>query len=830
MNKLLNIILTNPKKTCSFFVFISLISLILISNLIINTSTDSLINENLDFKKNQKKLKDSFKVLNNNILIRIKGENYDEVKFASEEFVKKLNDSDGVSFIFSPNLDKNLKKNFFLFLNDIEKDNLIQKIYESQPFLSQINNHENKLEGLNNILELSLKSDSKEDKDSFANIFKIFNESLSLKKKVEWTNILSSQKNEFFILFGLSEEFLEKNSFKVIYDSLISFKSDQSPDILVDYTGGLLIDYEEVASVSSGASFSGLLSFVLVAILLWIAFKDLYLLFSIVLTIILGLVITLGITTLVIGSLNLISVAFAVLFIGLSVDYGIQICSRIKEKNFLKHETIKEKTKIIESIGKILFIASIPSVVGFLSFIPTDYVGLSELGIISAIGLLVGLILNTFFLPSLIGLFLKKKKIGFVELNSNLYENLLINNKNKILIIFFIIVFYSSFNLSKITFDSDALNLKDQELQSVKLAKELIENNPTSDYIASVIFTEKELKSFKYDHPIFQNDIVSGYFSYEKIFEKYESEDLDYLKFLLSNKKFEKPSDGSDQKARFSLLLDKYIQGDFGQVSVNAKQLKDNISLFQSDKISYLEIEEIFFEKFDDLISDFLNLGSIPDNLSSEIPENFSNRYISDNNLYRVEIFPSRGLSKPEDLKEFVSTIETFFPEASGMPIVQFNAGKIVISSFKQALIISLFFLILFLFLIFRKVNYVFVCISSLVCAFILTIFFMIVLKLNFNFANMIAIPLLFSLGVSYPIYFLKRFDELGDFKKLFSSNTPLAILFSGLTTIFSFSTLFFSSHNGTSSMGLLLFISLSNTLITSLILLPIFIKIFRIK
>ena len=183
MNKLLNKVLTNPKKTCFLFFFISLISLTLVSNLKINTSTDSLINENLDFKKNQKKLKDSFKVLNNNILVRIKGENYNEVKLASEEFVKKLNDSDGVSFIFSPNLDKNLKKNFFLFLNDFEKDSLIQKIYESQPFLSQINNHQNKLEGLNKILELSLKSDSKEDKDSFSNIFKIFNESLLLKKK-----------------------------------------------------------------------------------------------------------------------------------------------------------------------------------------------------------------------------------------------------------------------------------------------------------------------------------------------------------------------------------------------------------------------------------------------------------------------------------------------------------------------------------------------------------------------------------------------------------------------------------------------------------------------
>ena len=200
-----------------------MISLTFTTNLKINTSTDSLINENLDFKKNQKKLKDSFKVLNNNILIRIKGEDYDEVKFATEKFVKKLNDSDGVSFIFSPNLDKNLKKNFFLFLNDFEKDNLIQRIYESQPFLSQINNHENKLEGLNNILELSLKSDSKEDKDGFADIFKIFNKSLS-SKKVEWTNILSSQKNEFFILFGLSEEFLDKIHLK-FYELLIDFLS-----------------------------------------------------------------------------------------------------------------------------------------------------------------------------------------------------------------------------------------------------------------------------------------------------------------------------------------------------------------------------------------------------------------------------------------------------------------------------------------------------------------------------------------------------------------------------------------------------------------------------
>ena len=830
MNKLLNIALSNPKITIFLFIFISFISLTLIPNLKINTSTDSLINKNLDFKKNQKKLKDSFKVLNNNILIRIKGENYNEVKFVSEKIVENLNNLDGISFIFSPNLDKDLKRNFFLFLNDSEKESMIQKLYDFQPFLSQINNHENKLEGFNNILDLSLKSDSKDNKKPFSNIFKIFNDSLLSKEKVNWSNILSSQDKEFFILFGLTEEFLKKKSFKLIYDLLSNFKFNQNSSIKVEYTGGLIIDYEEVESVSSGASFSGLLSVILVTILLWLAFKNVYLLFSIVLTIILGLIITLGITTLVIGSLNLISVAFAVLFIGLSVDYGIQVCSRIKEKNFLTNAIVKKKTKVINLIGKTLLIASIPSIFGFLSFITTDYVGLSELGIISAIGLIVGLILNIFFLPCLLVMIFKKKNYNFLDLNLNSYENFLFKNKNLILITFIIICIYSFFNLSKITFDSDALNLKDQNLQSVKLAKELIDNNPTSDYVASIILTQEELKKFKNDHPIFQNDIVSGYFSYDKIFEKYESEDLDYLKFLLSNKKFERPSDEVDQMERFKLLLDKYIQGDFGQVSLNAKLLKDNISLSQSNKSPNVEIEKLLFENFDDLILFVLNLGSIPKNLSSQIPQNFSQRYLSDKNLYRVEIFPSRDLSKPQDLKQFVSIIESFFPSATGMPIVQLNAGKIVVDSFKQALIISLIFLTVFLFFIFKNLYYVCICISSLVCAFILTIFFMIVLKINFNFANMIAIPLLFSLGVSYPIYFIKRFDEFGDFKKLFSSNTPSAILFSGLTTIFSFSTLYLSPHNGTSSMGLLLFVSLSNTLATSLILLPIFIKIFKVK
>ena len=128
------------------------------------------------------------------------------------------------------------------------------------------------------------------------------------------------------------------------------------------------------------------------------------------------------------------------------------------------------------------------------------------------------------------------------------------------------------------------------------------------------------------------------------------------------------------------------------------------------------------------------------------------------------------------------------------------------------------------------NITSVLLCIVSLLLASIFTVFIMIITGLNLNFANMIALPLLYSLGVSYPIYFMRRFFELGKVDKVILSNTPSAIFFSAATTTASFATLGMSSHNGTSSMGILLFISLLMTLLSSLVLLPLMIKFFNFE
>jgi predicted RND superfamily exporter protein len=108
-----------------------------------------------------------------------------------------------------------------------------------------------------------------------------------------------------------------------------------------------------------------------------------------------------------------------------------------------------------------------------------------------------------------------------------------------------------------------------------------------------------------------------------------------------------------------------------------------------------------------------------------------------------------------------------------------------------------------------------------LALALALTIAVMALLGMSFNFANVIALPLLLTLGVAFGIYLVLRHREAGSVAVLLASSTPRAVLFSALTTLVSFASLMASSHRGTSGMGALLAICLSLALVCTLIVLP---------
>ncbi|MEL0124801.1 MAG: MMPL family transporter [Alphaproteobacteria bacterium] len=823
MTRILNSLLGNPYKVVFTFLFITILSIFsTFQNLGVNTSTDSLIDDQLTFKKNQKKLKKHFPILDNNILIRIKGNNSKKIENSFYEIKDKLDERIEFNFYYSPNFDNFFKSNFFSLLPKYQKIEFINQLYQFQPFISELNNNR-KFEGFNNFLELVLKSQNNGAFENFDIIFNNFLVAYNTNSKVEWKNILKKDFDEIFILLSVNRDYLQTNGFSSTYDFLKSLRENyNSKSINVQFTGGLIIDYEEVKSVSNGAALSGLLSILLVSIILLASLKKIKIIFCLILSILVGLFITTGITSLTVGSLNLISVAFAVLFIGLSVDFGIQVFLRILENQGEKSQ-LKTFKNELNLVSRTITIASIPSIVGFLSFVPTKYTGLSELGIISAIGLFVGLLVNILFLPAIYSLIKTSEKITIEYKKNKLWQNLLkfiLSKKYYLLSILAIISIFDLSFIKSISFDFDAMKVKDQKLQSVILAKELIEKNPTSDYIISIV-EDKEINSAELKN-LLNNPNIQEIRSLNSLFEEYESENLDYLKFLISTGVSKEFYSSPDEFQRFKGLLIKIKNLKIDNLSNICEELLNQLSKFDFTKKEIRVIEDLFFSKLDDLNDIILAIGTKKTKNYNEIPDYYKKRFESLDGFYRYEVIPAKDVNKIENLEQFVDSVQKYYPDATGMPVVQLEAGKIVINSFIYAFIFSFIITFLYLLIIFKNIYKVSLCILSLLIAFILLIFLMIIFKINLNFANMISLPLLFSLGISYPIYFISRLSEKGSVSKVFDSNTPLAIFTSSLTTICSFGTLFFSSHQGTSSMGLLLFISLLTTLISSLIFLPI--------
>ena len=322
---------------------------------------------------------------------------------------------------------------------------------------------------------------------------------------------------------------------------------------------------------------------------------------------------------------------------------------------------------------------------------------------------------------------------------------------------------------------------------------------------------------------------VKSIFSYKDLIDDYKNEDLDYFKFLISSQIDKSFYSSNDDLFEFKKILKRISQTNYSNLSDESADLLNIIEKNVANEEDYKKLQKLFF-KFDELTFKLRNLGERNTDILNNLPFYYKERYLSQNEKYRVEVFPSEDVNKKENLSKFVKDVQSVFPKATGMPVVQFYAGEVVINSFVFAMLISLTFLSIFIYAIFKKIKFVLLTLFCLFLGVLLSIFSMIIFKINFNFANMISLPLLFSLGVSYPIYFLKRFVELRSIELVIKSKTPSAIFLSAMTTICSFSTLAVSSHQGTSSMGILLFLSLTMTVISSMLFLPLILSIFKVS
>ena len=170
----------------------------------------------------------------------------------------------------------------------------------------------------------------------------------------------------------------------------------------VRLTGPVAIADEEFATLKEGALLNGVLTILAVLLILWLALHSARIILAVFLSLAVGLAITAALGLMMVGAFNMISVAFFVLFVGLGVDFGIQFSVRYRSERHENDDLREALRNAAAKAGIPLTLAAAAVAAGFFSFLPTDYRGLSELGLIAGVGMIVAFATSITVLPALL--------------------------------------------------------------------------------------------------------------------------------------------------------------------------------------------------------------------------------------------------------------------------------------------------------------------------------------------------------------------------------------------------------------------------------------------
>jgi len=808
-----------------------------------------MLSPNLPFRQNSILVSRSFPQFSDNILVVIEGPKAELVNEAADLFSIQLKkDTHSFGNVFDPPSMKFFERNGLLYLSKTELKELSDRLIRAQPFISSLW-IDPTLSGLFNLLGLFLREESNKAglmglaKPMFDDITKVVvSQNIETTTVLSWHSLISEYSNYSkddvttrIIVIQPETNFNSLEPGKTVINKLrlISqeLKLEEKYKSRLRLTGSLPLAQEELESVVDGLGLAGMLSIALViGFLLW-GLKSVRLALATLVTLCCGLIWTAGLATLTIGTLNLISVAFAVLFIGLSVDFGIHftLCYLRFFQN--KENSISAFQKSGKKVGNALILTAISAAIGFYSFLPTDYHGLAELGFIAGSGMFIALFTNLSILPALICLMPPRKSL---KTNKKSQQTLFLFKQYRYQIIFFsgilsVICIYIAPN---VIFDFDPLNLKDPKTESVSTLLDLNKTGKISPYSITVLADNLQLADSIVKRaeklPLIKS--ASSLFDLIPMEQREKLDLIDNLAFTIGSG-LSQPFSGerSEKNERYSSILN--LQK---QIKIFNKRSPDSIlstTLYEFDYALSKLLKSANLNKVLDELERRL-LGGFPNQIlklksslnaqeikPENIPRALFSRYVSTDGLAKVDINPKNDLRNKDDLTAFVSAIQKIEPKASGTPVVILEAGKTVVNSFIQAVTITLILIVMLVIGLTNSFRELILILTPLFQASLFTIAASVLLNLPFNFANVIVLPLLFGLGIAGSIHLVLADRESE--ANVMKTSTPRAITFSALTTIGSFGSIALSNHPGTSSMGILLTIALICSLFCTLVILP---------
>jgi uncharacterized protein len=607
---------------------------------------------------------------------------------------------------------------------------------------------------------------------------------------------------------------------------------DLTPDhgVRVRLTGPVPLSDEEFGTLTdrAGLMITAMMGGVLLT--LWLALKSFRIIFAILVTLFVGLAITMGAGLAMVGVFNIISIAFIALFVGLGVDFGIQFSVRYRSERHRNDDLTAALMATGRGVGIPLALASAATAAGFFSFLPTTYTGVAELGKVAGIGMIVAFALSITMLPALLVLLNPRgedEDVGFRSLAP--VDDFMTRNRRNVIRVAAFAGIVSLGLMAFVKFDSNPFDLRSPRVESVSTLLDLMKNpitSPNTIDVPALSLTDADSITQR----IRQEPLVAQTLTLSSFVPDQQKEKLALI--ADANNLLDATLNPFDVAARpndaerivvFKSTAEK-LRAAAGNAqdkpAQDARRLADALeAVIKAGSGAIARAREAMVPGLKTM------LGQVSDSLKAapvtveNMPADLRADWVAPDGTARIQVFPKDTSNDPQALSAFSDQVLSVAPQATGAPISIRESGKTIVGAFTEAGALSFIAIIILLALVLRSVHDVLMTLAPLVLSGLLTLATCVLLGLKLNFANVIALPLLLGIGVAFNIYFVVAWRH-GQ-RCFLASSLSRAVIFSAATTASGFGTLWLSIHPGTASMGELLMISLGWVLVTTLFLSP---------
>ena len=841
-----------------------------VTHFAINTDTNQFLSAKLPWRQRLAALDKAFPQRNAQILVVINGKTPELAESATAELAKKLTTRpDLFRAVQRPDGGAYFNRNALLFLPVAQVSKTADGLLRAQPFLATLT-ADPTLRGVMEAFSfitrgVRAKAGTLDDFDrpmvEFSNV--LAGILADRPTYFSWDTLLTASKPTLqelqrFLLVKPVLNYAALEPGRVPSDFIRQSAHDlgfvPEKGVTVRLTGAVPLADEEFASVQDGFGLNGTIAGLVVLFIIWRALNSLRIVFAVALSVVVGLAITAAVGFILLGlsnaisaaidahcfqcvwthykpgALNLISVAFAVLFVGIGVDFGIQFSVRYRSERYKEPDIREALHRAAIKVGRPLTLAAAATTAGFYSFLPTDYRGVSELGLIAGTGMIIAFLTSISVLPALLSLLhppAERDAVGYKFLAPA--DIFLAKHRYAVVIGTLLVALAGTPLLLHLHFDFNPLNLSSPTAPSVATLLDLMKehDSPTNriEILAPTLAATDPIVAKLQKLPE-----VAQVLTLESLVPTEQDKKLPliqktagYLLPLFAPQRVLSPPTTAEDIAAMNEAAQQFSKvagNDTSKGAADARHLADLLRKLAAAPPAKRDAARTVLLPGLHVTLDLLHQSLEAKKTGlAQIPQRIRQDWISADGQALIEVAPSGDPNDNKFMTRFADAVTKVAPGATGEPIAIQESGRTVIRAFIEAGLWALLSISILLYVVLRRVSDVLLTLVPLLLAGLVTLEITVLIHLPLNFANIIALPLLLGLGVAFKIYFVMAWRS--GTTNLLQSSLTRAVFFSAMTTATAFGSLWLSHHPGTSSMGQLLAISLVTTLAAAVLFQP---------